>query len=524
MWFKIPMGYERIFLRSALIAGFCVALGMLGLTLTWEYSLDTPLLNYTGFLMSEYGFVPYRDFFETSMPGTFVIHYLIAATGLTGNVAFLLLNAVVLVLVAATSWWALHPVSRSAALLAAPMVVVLILLTGPNNIMQRDWLIVLPVTLALALVTNGKPDGAGLRLFTVGLLFGLVATIKPQLAAAAPIVVVADWAMTQGARNWLHRGIGAISISLAGFAVVPAAILLWLSLSGGLTDFLFMLREYLPLHVQQNFNHEFHAPGEGQAWSLGDYVQWRWQRSFLLASGLSAAICAILAWTYALRSRIAIAALIGLWGFYLLVPGLAGQYWLYHSMPWLHFGGMLAALAIAEASRFGRPTLVWGARFVLLLALAFHTKGMTRKFLGAIDRKATSGRVEEVATAIDRWLPEGGTVQPIDWTAGGTIHAMLRTKAKLGTSFLYMYHFQHHVSTSTNAMLRTRFLAELEHSPPDLVVEAVPHEEVSGWDTDVNFPEYDAFIASHYRVVDQTSGANILMRLDLAPSPDSDQQ
>src|SRR3989442_14824597 len=84
-------------LRSLLIAGLVACAGMLFVYLLirsrhWEYDHDTPLLQYCGFLMNRYGWMPYRDFFETSMPGTFLFHAGIVALFGTEDRAFILVN------------------------------------------------------------------------------------------------------------------------------------------------------------------------------------------------------------------------------------------------------------------------------------------------------------------------------------------------------------------------------------------------------------------------------------------------
>ncbi|MCD4654578.1 hypothetical protein K8T06_11695, partial [bacterium] len=57
-------------------------------TLNWRMEHDTPLLHYTAFLMDKYELVPYRDIFETSMPGTFAFHYSIGKLFGYGDTSF----------------------------------------------------------------------------------------------------------------------------------------------------------------------------------------------------------------------------------------------------------------------------------------------------------------------------------------------------------------------------------------------------------------------------------------------------
>jgi hypothetical protein len=56
--------------RIAVIATFILS-SIIGISLffasyNWEYEHDTPLLHYAGMLIADFGYMPYRDFFETN--------------------------------------------------------------------------------------------------------------------------------------------------------------------------------------------------------------------------------------------------------------------------------------------------------------------------------------------------------------------------------------------------------------------------------------------------------------------------
>jgi hypothetical protein len=70
----------------------------------WEYEHDSPLLQYTGLLISKFGMVPYRDFFETNMPGPFLFHAAIVRFLGTGNLSFVFVMQIFLVALLAMSW------------------------------------------------------------------------------------------------------------------------------------------------------------------------------------------------------------------------------------------------------------------------------------------------------------------------------------------------------------------------------------------------------------------------------------
>jgi hypothetical protein len=54
-----------------------VLLLQMWVSLKWRLEHDAALLHYAAFLMDHEGRIPYKDIFETSMPGAFAFHYAI---------------------------------------------------------------------------------------------------------------------------------------------------------------------------------------------------------------------------------------------------------------------------------------------------------------------------------------------------------------------------------------------------------------------------------------------------------------
>ncbi len=82
----VTQNEDRLPFRASLVAA--TVYGILGVALCaasfgWENSRDTPLLNYVGWLIWEQGYAPYRDVFETSMPGALAFYAGVAGLGLT---------------------------------------------------------------------------------------------------------------------------------------------------------------------------------------------------------------------------------------------------------------------------------------------------------------------------------------------------------------------------------------------------------------------------------------------------------
>jgi len=54
--------------------------------------------------MHRYGWMPYRDFFKTSMPGSFLFHQAIVSAFGTGNLAFIFVDDCLLMFLLAVSY------------------------------------------------------------------------------------------------------------------------------------------------------------------------------------------------------------------------------------------------------------------------------------------------------------------------------------------------------------------------------------------------------------------------------------
>src|SRR6188768_2935226 len=46
-------------------------------SLDWRMRHDLPMMMYQAFAMDRFGFVPYRDFFDMNMPGTYATYFAI---------------------------------------------------------------------------------------------------------------------------------------------------------------------------------------------------------------------------------------------------------------------------------------------------------------------------------------------------------------------------------------------------------------------------------------------------------------
>ena len=158
-------------------------------SLRWRMEHDTPLFHYAAFLMDKHHLVPYRDIFETSMPGTFAFHYLIGKLFGYGDVAFRYVDLTLLSALLVATYVFMGRFGRLVAIWAAILFGLVYLSWGQTMSLQRDYLGVIPIAFALLCLPVKTDIPVRLARFAlIGLLFGLSVLIKPHLGIGLPIV------------------------------------------------------------------------------------------------------------------------------------------------------------------------------------------------------------------------------------------------------------------------------------------------------------------------------------------------
>jgi len=194
-------------------------------------------------------------------------------------------------------------------------------------------------------------------------------------------------------------------------------------------------------------------------------------------------------------------------------PAISGQFWPYHWLPLGYWLCVTSSLTVTTL-RVDSPHWVrWGSRFALLL-LAFHLTDAANGF-GTHRSHGTEppkeGRPDQIAAFLREHARDGDTVQPLDWAQIGVVHGMLLAEAAPATSFLYSFHFYHHVSTPYIQDLRARFIDQFDRANPVFVVEGHPSlvtngrrgrlPWVAGKDTTRRFPALENRLLARYEPV-----------------------
>jgi hypothetical protein len=495
----------------------------LWLSLKWPLQHDAPLLHYVAWAMDRFGVVPYRDIFETSMPGTFAFHWLIGTLFGWGDTGIRITDLALMAGLAAATWRLMRPFGARPALAAPVLFTLSYLWLGPDMSLQRDYVGMILVVWAVLLGTLGSGRCGWARLVSMGLLFGLAALIKPHLVIGLmPLSWYLLWRRREAdpGLSWRGAALAVLPVMVMAMVIPGAAALVVLYRAGALPAFLELVREYLPLHLLLTGDHE-----TIEGWARVNHLI----EGTVFMRGLWFVVPAAIAGGFVAEAatrpggpsggepRARLILLLGLAGAYLIYPAFAGQFFFYHWAPFQYVLVLFGALCFADPQPGAEDAQRWGLGFVAFAVVVMVVLvGIPPVMKSQLTRHgvpaAKFGAVDRMESALRRYLRPGDTVQPLDWT-GGAIHAMLRTEARLATRFMYDYHFYHHVDRPIIATLRARFMDELQRSAPHLVLDVRAKPRVSGDHTSDRFPELEVYLADRYRVVVDDVAFRLLERV-----------
>jgi hypothetical protein len=460
-------------------------------SLQWGITHDAAPLLYEAFLMQN-GAIPYKDFFDFQMPGAFIAYHLLGIVSGFGPLRLRLLDLLILAVILGVTFLAMRRFGKTTAL-AAPILFALNYLEGgPALALQREYLILIFLSLAIFI---GMSDSWDVRKrLLLGLLFGLSATIKPHASIGLiPFLLFDIGSLRQrpgvSLPDLAKQSILPIAI---GFLVPVTLIALWLALTNSLLPFTTIALNYWGLYSQINGEMAVTSQAErtayllNQVWRLGGGGWW------IIPAGLG---------VYLHRNRQAY-LLASLALVYAIYPALSGQFFPYHYIPFIYFIILLAVLAIPTTPAITNYQLPI-TNFVLL-AVILITIRPSQTFIRQIEGKAiatSTDRAAQISKFLEKNLEAGDKVQPLDWT-GGTLLAMLENRAPIATSYVFDFYFYHHVSHPYIQSLRNDFMIQLQGAEPRFIIEVVAIDKpwISGEDTSREFPALRAFLDERYSV------------------------
>ena len=493
----------------------CLGLGGLALllaiikSLNWRYVHDSPLMIYSAFLIDR-GAVPYRDFFDMNMPGTYAVMWFMGKTLGWSDLAFRVFDLICLVLLGLVTFRWLKPLGIYAAISAPLLFSIYYIEIGPVTSLQREYIALIPLVLMLSIVMGDTPRRPWARGSTIGLLIGFTFLIKPQfLILSLPALALFFF----GARK--NGKIKDLSLStLTGFLIPVIIAFLYLLITGAWGPFIDMVINYWPLYSHMTGMHEPIAGWDrfvyiliGTSYGLGKYY-------------LPAAILGIMVLSRQESSNRKQWLFIGLLVASVIYPGLSGQFWGYHWIPFHFLAFCAAALAVRPVTAKNRHPAAYLppiAVLLYLLIIGFWSVDIMLNDEKQADYSSVARVPREMSDYLKKHLRTGDTVQPLDWT-GGAVHAMLLAEAQLATRFMYDFHFYHHIDSPYIHKLRRQFIKELRKARPRFVLYVYENRPwPQGENTTGEFPELKMFMEHNYIPVKNGDSYQILETRATAP-------
>lgn len=464
-------------------------------SLQWPIAHDSAPLLYEAFLMQS-GVVPYRDFFDFQMPGSYIAYYLLGILSSFNAYRIRILDIVILTALVTITHLAMRRLGKLPSFAAPILSALKYLEGGPALSLQREYLILIFISLSIWIgVTNSLNFRKRLML---GLFYGLAATLKPHAALGLLPFLFFDIAYLRERRE-LSLSSAARQIFLPitiGFAIPVSLITLYLAITHSLFPLLDIILNYVPLYTQINGEMVIMPSSErltylfNQVWRLGGSALWLLPAAFgiYLNRNRQAYLLASLAIIYA------------------LYPALTGQFFPYHYIPFIYTIILVASLSLSthHFPLSNPPSFLFPlSSFIFITTILINVKP-SQTFIRQLQGKdiaIAADRATQISTFLEKNLEPGDQVQPLDWT-GGSLLAILENRAPIATSYVFDFYFYHHVSNPYIQSLRADFMTQLQESKPHFIIEvtAIDKPWVSGEDTSRDFPELRAFLAENYSV------------------------
>ncbi len=523
-WFLTARTGVRLAIVLALLGLTALLVFEGALSLRWRMLGDTALLHYMAFMLDEHGAVPYREVFATSFPGSLLFHVGIGKLAGYGDLPFMVTNLLWLGGLLAVTWGIIRPFGFLAAWCACLLFGLAYFEMGPELMLQRDCVLVLPIAAALLVHTSPRIPRPW-RGFWIGLLFAVAASIKPHALIGLPVLLYAELRRSLGDSEPMPpRARAQFVVSCAVGGLVPVLVIAsWLVWVGAWPHFADMVWNYLPLHVGMDGRHEFVDGPERAAGLISGFLRLGGLHLYAIAAVVGGISVFVLTRPGAPNRRRA-AVVLGMCVAYGIYPVFAGQFWRYHWVPFLYFTALAASLCLTGWSSAGesatpapRPTLtgtvsrvVALAALVTLMAIEVRLgQRMTEQLRGLPQKNLALP--QQVADFLIENMSSEDEVAPLDWVGGGT-HGMLIARAVMATSFPSDYHFYHNQSNPRVQALRRQLLDELRSRKPRFIVDVKYKFSVRGRDTTTEFEGLRRILDEHYARAMDVEGFTIWER------------
>ncbi|MCL1920119.1 MAG: hypothetical protein FWG50_03430 [Kiritimatiellaeota bacterium] len=459
-------------------------------SLSWRMVQDIPIMLYLSNMVVNQGAVPYRDFFDMNLPGSYLLYGLIVKVLGASDFAVHFSNMLFLFSAGLLLFFACPKPLRLCALFGVALATLRCYQVQAAFTLQRELVAFLPISALFALALRSTSLNVPKSLLT-GLLLAGLALIKPQfLLYGLPqfvllMMLCPDW------RNRIYH----LVIIGAAFSVPVLLCVVWLVRNGAWPYFLETVR-YWGLYGQMTFYCRFVTPDERIVHTL---------RGIWKMAGSPYAVVAVLGllviWVKRLLPRSVCIAFAALFLLTLLIPAASGQFWSYHRMPFYYFALFLSGFLLSSGNRL-IMSCVCIPMACLWTGLAAH-KVHQETFVASAISVWKRDVPDIFAAYLNEHAQPGDTAQPIDW-ASGSLHGMLMADVPLATRFPYSFYFLHSLSHPLIQKIRREFLDSLDEKKPRFLLECF--ESIftpNGIDTEKHFQAFEDWRDAHYHIVQE---------------------
>jgi hypothetical protein len=480
-----PMLLRIFFWICAIFLAAC-ALVQIVQSRHWPLFGDAPLMHYPAWLISQ-GAIPYRDIFDQQFPGLYLLHLCIITFLGPGDFAWRMADLLSLLLINIGIFSFLKRFGFLPALLAVSLFSCYHLNGDPFHAGQRDFFMLMFIMLGTFCTASSLERSFALtQLFMGGFLLGAVTMIKPHAALYFLMMasVIGGCAVRQ--RQSMVKPLAVFFISAT---IVPAGILTWLALNGGLLPLIDITFNYL-LPIYATMKH----PGAEKANFLIGYLI-----LYVPIVIESACLVMITLAAFFMQKRLQLQMVIATLGlsygiFHFLSQGRA---WQYHLYPLVLFMILLVATWLPSYKTGKKSILQIVAIAVMIqLVLGIGIKSVAHIANNTRDWSYSPQLIEDLRSR----LKPGDKVQ-LFTSDGFCVHALYTLKVPIASRFMMDMHFFHEREYPYVKKIRAELITTLQKEPPKLIVVSLL-SYIGGWNYNrlKMFPELYSLLNSAYKL------------------------
>ena len=206
-------------------------------SLNWQLVHDASIMHYIAFLLDQ-GQTPYTDFFDFNLPGTYFVHFLLYNIFGSSDVGFRVADIILGLCITYNTYSFLSSVlPKKSIIWNSISFFIFLLLTGPQNVLQRETLLILILSFFLKQNYTSKNQN-----YILSFLIGIGVLIKPSIVILALLYFI----------YLIINKINTAQIIkyIATMGIFPLLTLLYLFSTSAFSGFLEMLAYTSKVYVQ----------------------------------------------------------------------------------------------------------------------------------------------------------------------------------------------------------------------------------------------------------------------------------